>query len=135
KAFGCRADGDFQQQALSGTSIVLDHQIGSGFTAAIIEQQRILARALRHDALGQTWNEDDAEGAATRLMRSADEDAAISPGRRIPVKRGEPIVEYVTRLFEGDGTDAGHRSQVGERPEHAIRPNERLLRQRRKSVD
>ena len=89
---------------------------------ALVEQQRILARPLRDDALGQAGHEHDAERAAARLMRRADEHAAVAARRRLPVERDQAVVQHVARLLERDRTDLGHRPQLGERLQHARRP-------------
>ena len=49
-----------------------------------VEQQRILARPLRHHALGEARHEDDAERSAARLMRRADEHAGRSAAPAAP---------------------------------------------------
>ena len=72
----------------------------SSVAAPLVEQQRILARPLRHDALGEARHEDDAERAAARLMRRADEQPAVAARRRLPVERDQPIVQDVARFFE-----------------------------------
>src|SRR2546430_11378001 len=48
----------------------LPHEIQFERAPPLVEEQRILARALRHDALGKARHEHDAKTASARLMRS-----------------------------------------------------------------
>ena len=90
-----------QQQTFGARPIVLAQQTGgirAELVAPFVEQQRILARPLRHHALCEPGHEDDTEDAAARLLRRADEHAAVAPRRRLPLERRQPIVQHVAPL-------------------------------------
>ncbi len=88
--------------------------------AALVEQQRIFVRPLRHDAFGEPRDKHDAERPAARLMRRADEDAAVAPQQRRPVERHQPVAQHVARFFERHRSDARHRAKRRENVEHAV---------------
>ena len=98
-------------------------------SAAVIEQERILARPLRHDALGETRDKDDAEAATTGLVRGADKQPPVPARRRLPVERHKAIVQHVARLLDRDRTHGGHWPQLGEHPQHTLGSSERADRE------
>ena len=117
-ALARRADRQLQQQPLGIPPLLLLDQIPVQRAAPLVEQQRIFARPLRHDAFSEARYEDDAEAAAAGLMWRADEQPAVASRRWVPVERREPVVQDVARFFARDRTDVRHRPEVGERLEH-----------------
>src|ERR1700722_19834591 len=128
------ADGDLQQEALGAAAFLLADQVRIERAAALVEEQRIFTRPLRHDAFGQAGHENDAKAAAPRLVWCADKEPAVPSGRRIPVERDQTVVEDVLRLLERHRTDTGHRPQIGERLEDPGRLPQRPGRQHRKAL-
>jgi hypothetical protein len=125
QTFRRRANRNLQQQTLCRAAIILHEEIAIGLAPPIVEEQRIFAGALRHNALGQTRHEDDPERSPARLMRRADEEPPISTRWRVPIECRQAIVQHVPRFLERHRTDRGHRTQIGERPEHTIGARER----------
>src|SRR5262249_3574302 len=103
--------------------------------APIVEQQRILVRPLGNDALSEAGDEHDAERAAARLMRRADEHASVPARGRLPVERDEPIVQDVARFLERHRPDAATRPRAGGRTKDPPRTSERAAGQPRKPVE
>ena len=101
-----------QQQALARAARRLHGQAAERPARALIEQQRILVRPLRKQPLGEAGHEHDAERAATRLMRAADEDAAVSAIGRLDREQPQALSQHVAHLTERDGTHVGERSQL-----------------------
>ena len=95
----CGTDRDLQQQALGASTLVLTDQDGIQRGAAIIEQERILARPLRHDALGEAGDEDDAEAAAAGLVRGADKQSPVPARGRLPIQQ---IERHLVRRAVGE---------------------------------
>ncbi len=129
-----RANRDLQQQPLGAAAIVLQQEIGVDIATAIVEQQRIFARTLRDDTLGETGHEHDAERSSASLMRRAHEHASVSARGRIPVERDETIVQNVARLFERHRSHVAHGPQIGKRPQHTVRARQRLAREAPRSA-
>ncbi len=111
--FARGADRDLQQQPLGDAPLFLSDQRSIEGAALLVEEQWILAGTLGHHAFGEARHEHDAKAAPAALMRRADEQAPVPPGRRIPVQGHQSIVQHVTSLLEADRTDAGHRPQFG----------------------
>ena len=78
-------------------------------------------RPSREQPFGQARQEDDAEAAAARLMRAADEDAAVSAIRRLDRQQPEALGEHVAHFPERHGADVGERSQLRQHAQHARR--------------
>ncbi len=130
-----RANRQLQQQPLGVLAILLTDKVAAQRVPPVVEQQRILMRTLRHHALGETRNEDDFERAATRLVRRADEDAAVAPCRRLPVEHHQPLAQHVAHFLETDGADIRHRPQRCQRLENAIGTAQRGLGQRDEAIE
>ena len=111
---GRRADREAQQQAL-GPRAVLLHRRGPRRSGARISRSSSIG-----SSCGRCGNirsaspatNDDAEGAAARLLRPADEHAAVAALRRIDLEHLQPIRDDVARFVERDRTDLGHRPQL-----------------------
>ena len=134
QALGRRARGQLQQQPLGGESLSLRGQRVPQRRPQCVEQQRILARLLRKEALGQAGHEDDAKAAAARLLRSPDEDAAEAPGRRLRFERQQTIAQHPARLVQVDRADVGHRPKIRQNAEHVRGPTQHARRERGKTL-
>src|SRR5439155_25581849 len=99
-ALARRADRDRQEETLGAAALLLIDEPAVERAPLVVEQQRILPRPLRDDALGEAGDKDDAERAAARLVRRADEHAAVPARRRLPVECDEAVVQPVARLVE-----------------------------------
>ncbi len=94
------ADRNLQQQALRGAALIECDERGIEPLPRFVQKQRIFVRTLRHHALGESGDENDAERTAAGLVRRAHEHAAVPPRRRFPVERRESIVQQVAHAFE-----------------------------------
>ena len=72
--------------AQAGGIAALADERGIEPAAAFVEQQRILAWPLGHDALRESRHEHDAERSTARLVRRPDEQTSVTAGRRLPVE-------------------------------------------------
>ncbi len=130
-ALGGGADGQAETHAFGGDAILLRRQAGADGAAGAVEQQRILAAALREDALGEADDEDDVEGAAAQPLRRGDEDAAEPLPRRLAIELRQPRPQDTAHLGQRHRSDGRHRPQIGEQLEDAHRMPEGARRQRR----
>ena len=121
--------GQPQLQTLGGHAILVGGQIGRQRLALAVEQQRILAAALREHPLGEPEHADDVEGAGAHLIRRADEHAAVAMRRRRHRQVRQPVAQHVAHFGQPDVGDAGERLQFGERGQHAVRAGEHPRRQ------
>jgi hypothetical protein len=124
-----------QQESFGGEASRLGHQRGAGGRAQRVEQQRVFARLLREHPLRETGHEHHPEAAPSRLLGRADKQPAEPPRRRIRFERQQPFAEHAARLVQVDGTDVGHRPQVGEDTQNGRRRSQDPRRQLRKDVE
>jgi hypothetical protein len=108
-----------EQPALAPAAHGLPRQLIVDAAPQRVEEDRVLARLLRKDALGQPRHEHDVEPAAARLLYAADEDAAVARGRRLLVEERQPLEEHVAHLVERHRPDRRQWAQLGEHGEHA----------------
>ena len=134
QALGGGADREPQEQPFGRRPICPRHQVGARLAAHIVEQQRILADALRKCPLSQTGHEYDAEGAPPQLVRRADEHATVTLSRRLPLERQQTILQHVPRFLERHGADRRHGPQSREHLQHPRRTLKDLRRESGKCV-
>ena len=116
-------DGQPQQQPLAAAALVLRRQRRAELAPQRIEQDRILARLLRKDPLGQPRQENDLEGSPARLLDRADEDASVAVfGWRLSQRR-QLSRQDIAHLAERHGPDHVERPQRGQHRQHALRPS------------
>ena len=94
-----------------------------------IEEQRILAQLLWEESLGQARHEHDLERATARLVRAADEHAAVTVCRGLLVERAQTLGQHVPRFFERDRSDRAHRAKLAEHTQHPRGPAQHARRQ------
>jgi hypothetical protein len=123
-----------QPQALGGDPIVLHRQSRAERAAGVVEQQRILAAALRKDALAQADDEDEPERPAAQRLGDADEDAAEAMLRRVAIQLRQPWQEHAADFGQRHRADGRHRPQIGEQLEDAGRMAECARRQRGQAI-
>jgi hypothetical protein len=91
-------------------------------------------RLLRKHPLGQARHEDHSERPATRLVRPADEYAAVAMPRRIELDRQQAFGDDIARLFQRDGTDFAHRPEFRENAQDAFRSTQHDRGEIRKAI-
>ena len=135
QAFGGRADREPQQQTLGLPALRLRRQARVQRHAQVgVEHHRVFVRLLRKHAFREAGHEDDAEGAAARLLRAADEDAAVAGPRRLVLEQQQTFRDDIARLVERHRADGPHRAQIGQHLQHAVGMPEHARRQRGEAV-
>ena len=86
-----------------------------------IEQQRILARPLRKQALCQAWNEDDAKAAATHVVGCRHEHTSVTRLGRPLLQECQAVGQNVDDLVDRHRSDVGHRLHFTQDAQHVIR--------------
>ncbi len=113
------ANRNLEEKAFGRRAIVLAREPGVRKPVARrVEEQRILARPLRNDPLGEAGHEDHPERSAPRLERRPHEQPSVAAKRRLPVERDETIVQDIARFLDRHRPDAGHRPQLRQCLQH-----------------
>jgi hypothetical protein len=87
----------------------------------LVKQQRILRRLARKHPFRQARDEDDAEGAASRLRWAADEQTSVAARRRLAVHIPQPLAKHEQDFGDRDRTHRRHRTQIRQYSKHIRR--------------
>ena len=136
QAIGRRAHSETQQQAFGSDAILLHGQRRTQrFAHLLVEEHRVLVRALWKQAFRQPGDEDDAECSSSRLLRAADEDAPVALTRGFDLQRQEAIGHDVAGFVERDRTDRAHGPQLGEHAQNPLGTPHHVGYERRESIE
>ena len=118
-----------QPQALPVDAIIAHKKMLTGVAPKIVEQKRILERALRKQALGQARQENNAKLAPASFVNRADKNVAVTPLGWFPAQKAQAFAHDLGNLFQGGGPDLSHRLELGQDGEHRIGPPQRHARE------
>ena len=127
-----RANGETEQQLLPPGAALVSGQAITGLPerlAALVEQQRVFARAPREHAFRQARNEHQIEASPSRFLDAAHEDAAESPLRRLVAAETQPLSEDPLHFGKSDLVDLRQGSEFGQHFEHRLRAPQRHRRE------